>query len=966
MIDRWKRSLPLLIPLLLAALFAGLLEACFSWREAREREAGHTRWERTARRLLGTLGSSLTIESQLERMAWRMTSTLSLQARCSPHEHLPDAISGAFRRCFPVSHRPAGTRLYACTIGPEGQPRLITGSGLAGGKARIMEDLFRILLIRGRRAGETGAARRLMRGLFGDDTDPALFPRSRSGLATPVTFEGQRHLFLWNGINTGPGTLLGVVLLFPDAGFAPDAALRYSLDTVCRQSRGRFLPWLQPFPQNGRLEPVDSPAYVKGSPLAPVWRACGVAAAGHAALPVGGVIRTDRFWGMKGFLSFDHPLQAWIFSRPPTAPPALSRLCRQAALAALSLAVLLLIVTPLAEPRPFISLRASFGFLLLFIGLTPLTLLLLTGTSFLEIQTDRRIQQAGQAGLDLLLDADRRAAFVTRELARSAEAVASSCTYIDTNISTSPARLAAWAGRVRRAFRRTGFHLDVMHVYRPGAPALAFPPHRADGTSNREKGDFFAPIVRHAHRLFVPEATDRELPPLDEKQRDFERILDSMGITTSRNFYLNFLEHSELFRLTGGETSLYLSQTHSDHGSVLAHVVFEAEADKALRRQLLANLARIDAAAHIGVAVAERKPGGVSPIFHLPKNGPVAPAAGTPLRRVMETAARLNTEIISRSGGTLYVAAPCQKAGNLVTGIAIPLQLILDKAARNRLLLFLFAGIFTAILLVLGRTMLEHLIQPLALVEKGLRQAASGGDPGRLALPRADELGQMTRAFDGMIDGLRERRYLGKFVSGALERTLHDTSLDQAVKPRAIVGTVLVSDIRSFTTLSEAHPAPAIVEMLNRHMAALTPEIERHGGRVDRFIGDAIVAVFEDTPRESGLRQALRAAMGMMSAHAAHQKSRSEKALFTFEIGIGIDHGPLMIGTLGRKGRLEFALIGESRHRAEQMEAASKHGSSTRIILSPEANKLASAFAETAKLAGTEGHELITLHGEAS
>ncbi|HEY9071987.1 MAG TPA: hypothetical protein VIV61_17135 [Candidatus Ozemobacteraceae bacterium] len=64
MIGRWKRSLPLLITLLLIALFAWLLEAAFAWREAREQELGRNRWERTAKRLLGTLGSALTLESQ--------------------------------------------------------------------------------------------------------------------------------------------------------------------------------------------------------------------------------------------------------------------------------------------------------------------------------------------------------------------------------------------------------------------------------------------------------------------------------------------------------------------------------------------------------------------------------------------------------------------------------------------------------------------------------------------------------------------------------------------------------------------------------------------------------------------------------------------------------------------------------------------------------------------------------------
>lgn len=965
---RVKRSLPLLVPLLLAICFLRLLELGFAWRETRAHELAQAAWERSAKGFLGMLASSCTIESQIESMGWRMTAALEAGLRRIPADVPPERLSRLFQRCFPNAHRPAGTRLYACSVDGKGDVRLMSGAGLASGKTRIMEELFRILLAQGTARlcppVDRKAAQRLMRGLLGEDTDPGMFPPSRTGLATPVHFEGRRHLLYWNVAGGGPAHACAFLLLFPADAFPRHLALRHTLLATYSRSAGRFVPYLHPFPQNRAVKAVSLSRTMKGNPLSSLWKECRALAAANDGLPAGGVIRTLRFWAMKGFFSYDHPLQAWIFSEPPRQPSMALQRLRFASLTTAVMLALLLPASLLFDLAPFVSLRISFGFLLLFIGLAPLSLLLLIGTSSIELQAERLIRQTAQEALEQLNEADHKTSFVHREFLQAADELASSLNYINNFLSSDTAAMNQPGRQAREFFRSRGIDLDVMHVYRPGEYGTVYPPRKPNGGSNQEKCDFFAPIVQLAHTDFAPETPENALPRLTDTQKNFQTVFVSIGLNTTKNFYLNFLEHAETFRLTGGETSLYLSQTFSDRGRILAHVIYEAAAEKALRRQLVTNLAMLAIAGRTEFTAGETKPGGMVPFFPKPTSAAWNTRAGIRLRRAMEAAARLKTEIVSRADDTAFIAVPCRKAGNYVIGACISLRDILDGERRNRHLLFLFAAAFAGILYLLGRMMLEHLIRPLGLVEDGLRKAAAGGDPGKLALPRTDELGRMTNAFDEMIDGLRERQYLGKFVSGALEQNLSGRAPEQAVQPRSVTGTLLVSDIRSFTTMSETHPAPEIVALLNRHMAALTPAIERFGGRVDRFIGDAIVAVFEDESRALGVRRAVQAGLVMMEAHRQIQASRAAENLFCYEIGIGIDCGTLMLGTLGSRGRLEFAIVGESRQVAEEMEALSKLGTATKIVLSPAANVLATSFAEIAAIGGGEGFELVGLRKE--
>ena len=137
--------------------------------------------------------------------------------------------------------------------------------------------------------------------------------------------------------------------------------------------------------------------------------------------------------------------------------------------------------------------------------------------------------------------------------------------------------------------------------------------------------------------------------------------------------------------------------------------------------------------------------------------------------------------------------------------------------------------------------------------------------------------------------------------------------------------TILFSDIRGFTTLSESREPAEIVELLNRYFAMQVETVFKHGGTLDKFIGDAIMA-FWGAPRtdEKQASHAVAAALEMVDNLT---RFRQECGLIAenFDIGIGIHHGPAVVGFLGCEKRSDYTAIGDSVNLASRIEGLTKN-----------------------------------------
>ncbi len=149
---------------------------------------------------------------------------------------------------------------------------------------------------------------------------------------------------------------------------------------------------------------------------------------------------------------------------------------------------------------------------------------------------------------------------------------------------------------------------------------------------------------------------------------------------------------------------------------------------------------------------------------------------------------------------------------------------------------------------------------------------------------------------------------------------------------------VLFSDIRGFTSLSEQRTPQEIVELLNRYFTLQAAVIFRHGGTLDKFIGDCIMAFWGaplDDPRHA--QNAVAAAMEMAEVLQAFRHELGAQDA-DFDVGIGVHSGPAVVGLIGPRQKLEYTAIGDTVNLASRIESLTKGVS--RILVSEETRKL--------------------------
>jgi len=163
----------------------------------------------------------------------------------------------------------------------------------------------------------------------------------------------------------------------------------------------------------------------------------------------------------------------------------------------------------------------------------------------------------------------------------------------------------------------------------------------------------------------------------------------------------------------------------------------------------------------------------------------------------------------------------------------------------------------------------------------------------------------------------RVRRTLEKYVSKNVVRELLDQpklyaqSLGGVIKP----ATILFSDIRGYSAVTAKSDPQALVSQLNEYLTAMVECVFRFGGTLDKFIGDAVMAVWGNT-RSEGVRNdaanAVRAALAMRQELARLNESWAARGLPPLRIGVAVNHGEVVVGNIGSPQRMEFTVIGEA------------------------------------------------------
>ncbi|MEA5450538.1 adenylate/guanylate cyclase domain-containing protein [Leptolyngbya sp. CCNP1308] len=160
------------------------------------------------------------------------------------------------------------------------------------------------------------------------------------------------------------------------------------------------------------------------------------------------------------------------------------------------------------------------------------------------------------------------------------------------------------------------------------------------------------------------------------------------------------------------------------------------------------------------------------------------------------------------------------------------------------------------------------------------------------------------------------RMLMAQFLPKSIVEAAFESPLELLQQSQKRDVTVVVTDLREFTHFAEALEPQAVLDFLNRYQGLLATIVEHHGGWVDKFMGDGMLAVFgAPDPLENHARSALTAATAMV---------REVPQFSPLAMGVGVHSGPVVAGCLGTSGRLEFTVIGDTVNVAARLEALTK------------------------------------------
>jgi len=289
---------------------------------------------------------------------------------------------------------------------------------------------------------------------------------------------------------------------------------------------------------------------------------------------------------------------------------------------------------------------------------------------------------------------------------------------------------------------------------------------------------------------------------------------------------------------------------------------------------------------------------------------------------IEEIAARLPDEFSFKPVGLgvstrLLITLPVFTA---TTGLIVA-TLVADGGGSETLLFATAASIVVGLILSgeLTQMLSAAITRPISELRAALNEVRNGNFEARAPVASSDEFGELADDFNKMVEGLAERDQIREAFGTYVDREVAELLLSGRFPSEGVVVdvSIMFCDVPGFTSFAERAEPREVVAALNELFARVVPIISHHGGHIDKFMGDGLLAVF-GAPEGYRDHADRAVAAGLEVVEAA---ARGDGEL---ELRVGINSGPVIAGSIGGSGRLNFSVIGDAVNVAARVEAATR------------------------------------------
>ena len=248
---------------------------------------------------------------------------------------------------------------------------------------------------------------------------------------------------------------------------------------------------------------------------------------------------------------------------------------------------------------------------------------------------------------------------------------------------------------------------------------------------------------------------------------------------------------------------------------------------------------------------------------------------------------------------------------------------------------------------IINISLSKIILNPLNKLTAATEKIKAGDYKSRVPVVTADELGTLADSFNDMAESLLEKEFMRDTFGKVVDPEVRDYLLKENLFQDGALGgetrevTVLFCDIRSFTAMSEKMEATEVVSLLNRYFTVLGQCIAAHHGIINKYIGDAIMAIFgAPVKSDNSAQDAFCAACDMRKALADLNLEFAATGFPEVRFGIGIHTGPVFAGTIGAETRMEYTVIGDTVNTASRLESLCKTYKTDLLISAVSAEKI--------------------------